>query len=59
MFGLDTAIVNLVMGIAKPIAKFTETEKDDKVLDIIDLLYSGEYLKAMQDISELVDPNEE
>ena len=58
MFGLDDAIRKLGLAIAKPITQFTESEKDDRILDIVDCLYSGEYLKAMNGISELIDPDE-
>ena len=58
MFGLDTVLTDLAIAIAKPIVTFTETEVDDKILEVIDLITQGEYIKAMAKLSELVDPDE-
>ena len=59
MFGLDTAIIELGLAIAKPIASFTDNEIDDKVLEVIDYITRGEYIKAMNILAELVDPEED
>ena len=59
MFGLDTAIVELGLAIAKPIASFTDNEIDDKIVEAIDLITDGEYVNAMAILAELVDPDDE